>query len=91
MKKLIIASAIAILTSIPLVLRVGFSSPTLSHILDGITVLSLPGTALAHTLSAVGANYPDLVNSVSFIFVVSVVVNTLLYWAVFSLAAAVFD
>ncbi len=90
MKKLVIASAIAILSSLPLVLKAGLGSPVLNHILDAIAILSLPGAALAHVLSAAAANHPDLLNSVSFVFVVSAVANTLLYWAVFSLVAAVF-
>lgn len=91
MKKLVIASVIAILSSLPLMLKSGLGYPLLNHILDAIAILSIPGTALAHTLSAVGANYPNLVNSVSFVFVVSVVANTLLYWAIFSVVAAVFE
>jgi hypothetical protein len=91
MKKLMIASVIAILSSLPLILKSGLGSPTVNHILDAITILSLPGASLAHTLSAVGSNYPDVVNSPSFVFVVSVVANTLMYWGVFSLGSAVFQ
>jgi len=89
MTKLWVATVIAFLSSIPLLSGAGIGHPISNRILDTIAILSVPGTFLAHTLAVAGRNFPDVVNSLAFVFIVSVIGNTLVYWAVFSLVATI--
>jgi hypothetical protein len=87
MGKLWIASAIAILSSIPPVFGGGFGSPMFDRIIETTAVLSFPGMYLAQILALIGANYTWLVKSLGLVFLVSVITNTIFYWALFSLVA----
>lgn len=86
MGKLWVASLIAILSTIPAVFAEGAWSPFV-RFLQIASPLALPGLMLAQVLSQIGSNYPNVVNSHGFVFLVSAFGNTLFYWAVLSLFA----
>jgi hypothetical protein len=84
-----IASVVAILATIPAVFNnTGFGSPIVNRLAEMAATLSLPGMDVARILSSMPTHYTEVFRSQGFIFLVSVVTNTLLYWAVFSLLGA---
>ena len=90
MKNLWIALIVAVcVSSVHFAGEAELRSPVLSRIIDVVAVAAFPGTLMAQIISDISGGSSHITASLAFVFMISVLVNSLFYWAAVALISRV--